>query len=169
MISAFPDAAEVPDTSAEGRDFDRVIAAIAAIRARRAEMNVPPSRKAKVILCTEFPASFEGSAPFFAKLASASETVLAKSYDSDDAVSIITDAATIYIPMSEMIDTEKERARLAAELKKTNEGIARTEGKLGNEGFVSKAPAAVVEAERERLTKLRATAEALEAAIAKLK
>ena len=169
MISAFPDAAEVPDTSAEGRDFDRVIAAIAAIRARRAEMNVPPSRKAKVILCTDFPASFEGAAPFFAKLASASETVLAKSYDSDDAVSIVTDAATIYIPMSEMIDTEKERARLAAELKKTNEGIARTEGKLGNEGFVSKAPAAVVEAERERLTKLRATAEALEAAIAKLK
>ena len=95
--------------------------------------------------------------------------LLVDSYDSDDAVSIVTDAATIYIPMSEMVDTEKERARLTAELNKTRDNMARTQSKLANEGFVSKAPAAVVEGERARLEKLRATADALEAALAKLK
>ena len=169
MISAFPKAEDIPDYTAEAAEFDRVIAAIGAIRARRAEMNVPPSRKAKVIICTPYPASFEKAGSFFAKLASASETLLVDSYDSDDAVSIVTDAATIYIPMSEMVDTEKERARLTAELNKTRDNMARTQSKLANEGFVSKAPAAVVEGERARLEKLRATADALEAALAKLK
>ncbi|MBP5209570.1 MAG: valine--tRNA ligase [Clostridia bacterium] len=165
MIARYPAPQDVEDFGTEATDFDRVIRAIGAVRARRAEMNVPPSRRANVYLKTAYPASFAGAEPFFVKLAGAASLSIVDAYDAKDAVSIITDAATLYIPLSDMVDPAKERARLEGELKKVREGIARTEAKLSNEGFVSKAPAAVVEAERERLAKMKATEAGLVASI----
>ncbi len=86
----------------------------------------------------------------------------------DNAVQIITDSATILLPLSDIIDTEKEKARLTAELAKIEGEIERVEKKLSNEGFVAKAPAAVVEGERQKLAKYRETREGVAAALAKL-
>ena len=86
----------------------------------------------------------------------------------DDAAQIVTDAATVYLPLSELIDTEKERARLQKELEKTQGEIKRLDGKLSNAGFVAKAPANVVEAEKAKLEKYKETLAAIEAALAKL-
>ncbi|MBO5788632.1 MAG: class I tRNA ligase family protein [Clostridia bacterium] len=168
MIDSYPTVDEIPLFDEESADFDRIIEAISAIRARRAEMNVPPSRKAKLYISTPHKNTFKNAEPFFMKLASASGVELVESYADDGAVSIVTDSATIYIPMADMVDLEKEKARLTAELAKIHAEIARAESKLSNEGFVAKAPAAVVEAEREKLAKLKATASALEARLASM-
>ncbi len=160
MISSYPayDSALCFDTDAE--DMARVISAIKAIRARRNEMNVVPSRKAKVYIATKYNDSFnERSAVFFKRLASASEVEVAESFDgvieADNTIQIITDSATIFLPLSDLVDTEKEKARLEAEQKKLLGEIERIEKKLSNEGFVAKAPAAVVDAERAKLDKYR--------------
>ena len=134
---------------------------IRGIRNRRAERNVPPSRRTKLYIVTRYPETFRGAAPFLSKLASASEVELVDSYSAEGAVSIVTDAATVYIPLSDLVDIEKEKARLSAELTKIEGEIKRVSGKLSNEGFVSKAPAAVVDAERAKLDKYIATREAL--------
>ena len=148
--------------------MDRVIALIRAIRNRRAEMNVPPSRRAALYVATPYADTFRDASAFFEKLASAASLTIVEHYEVDDAVSIVTDAATAYIPMGDLVDFEKEKARLSAELKKTEGEIERLEKKLSNEGFVAKAPAAVVEAERAKLEKYKATREQLAAALAKL-
>ena len=168
MIDSYPTVEEIPDFDAEAKDFDRIIDAIRGIRGRRAEMNVPPSRKAKLFIKTAFAESFLAATPFFQKLASASEVEIVENFEDEGAVSIVTDAATIYIPMADMVDLEKEKARLTAELTKTQSEIARAESKLSNEGFVAKAPAAVVESERSKLEKLKITAQALADALAKM-
>ncbi len=167
MISAYPTANDVFSYKEE-EDVDRMITAITAIRARRAEMNVPPSKKAKLYVVTRYADTFLATAKIIEKLASASEVILTESYDSDDAVMIATDAGSMYIPLSEVIDFEKERARLTAEMKKNESEIERIEKKLANEGFVSKAPAAVIEGERAKLKKYLETREALATALAKL-
>ena len=154
--------------------MSKVIAAIKAIRARRNEMNVPPSRKAKVYIATKYTDAFNDSTKvFFARLASASEVEIADSFEgvisADDAVQIITDSATVFLPLSDIIDTEKEIARLEGEQKKLNGEIERLEKKLSNEGFVAKAPAAVVEGEKAKLEKYRENLDGVMAALAKLK
>jgi len=87
----------------------------------------------------------------------------------DDAVQIITDSATILLPLSDIVDTEKEIARLEAEQKKLTGEIERLEKKLSNEGFVAKAPAAVVEGERAKLAKYRENLEGVVSALAKMR
>ena len=168
MVSAFPKAEEIPAFGDKAAEFERVLDVVAAVRTRRAEMNVPPSRRAKMYLVTAHPESYEGAHAHFAKLCGASETELVDRYDSDDAVSIVTSDATVYIPMRDMIDFDKERARLNGEMTKIQGEIARAESKLANESFTAKAPAAVVAAERDKLAKAQATAVALAAALAKL-
>ena len=168
MIAAYPTEKGKLAFTAEAEDMERVLDSIRAIRARRAEMNVPPSRRAKLFVVTRYPETYRNAIPFFEKLASASSLEIVDAYTADDAVSIVTDAATVYIPMADMIDLDKERARLSAELKKTEGEIARLAGKLSNEGFLAKAPAAVVEGEKAKLEKYKATLEALTAALAKL-
>ena len=169
MISKYPE----PDTSltfsAEEDSVERIIGAIVAIRARRAEMNVPPSKKAKLFVVTKYEDIFRSTEKILMKLASASELALVDSYESDDAVMIATDIGSLYIPLSEVIDFEKERARLEGEMKKNDSEIERIEKKLSNEGFVAKAPAAVIEGERVKLKKYLETREALALALAKLK
>ncbi len=90
---------------------------------------------------------------FFTKLASASEVVLVDSYDADGSVSVVSEGAKLYIPMAEIVDLEKERARLEKEKENAEKEIARVNGKLSNASFTDKAPAAVVEAERAKLAK----------------
>ena len=175
VIADYPVANDALCFASESIEMERVIAAIKAIRLRRNEMNVVPSRKAKVYIATAYPESFgENTHAFFARLASASEVAVAASFDegvvsADNAVQIITDSATIYLPLSDLVDTEKERARLSAEQKKLEGEIARLTGKLSNEGFVAKAPAAVVEAERAKLEKYKENLAGVVAALSKLK
>ena len=175
MISAYPKANDTLNFPEESLQLSRVIAAIKAIRNRRNEMNVVPSRKAKVYIATAYPESFgENTYPFFARLASASDVAVAASFNddavsADNAVQIITDSATIYLPLADLVDTEKERARLEGEAKKLEGEIARLVGKLSNQGFVAKAPAAVVDAERAKLAKYQENLEGVKAALEKLK
>ncbi len=168
MVSDYPAFDPTLDYKSEEADVDRIITSITAIRARRAEMNVPPSKKAKLFVVTKYRESFRRAEKILIKLASASEVVLVDEYSSDDAVMIATDAGSMYIPLSEVIDFEKERARLTAEMKKNDGEIERIEKKLANEGFVSKAPAQVIEGERAKLAKYLETREALKVALAKL-
>ena len=169
MISPFPSADEAWRFPAEAEATERVIGAIRAIRTRRAEMNVPPSRKTALYIVTPYADDFKAAIPFFEKMASAANVSITDAYADEGAVSIVTDAATVYIPLADMIDFEKERARLEADLAKVESDIARTEGKLKNESFVAKAPAAVVDAERQKIAKFQAAKEALIAELSKLK
>ncbi len=169
MISEFPTYKAELDFSAEAEAFEKIIAVIRAVRVRRSEMNVPPSKKAELFLVTEEKEVFgEYSHKFFIKLASASSVRIVDAYEGEEAVSVVTDAAVAYIPLSEIVDMEKEKARLEAELKKNDGEIERIEKKLSNEGFVAKAPAAVVEGERAKLEKYKATREGILAALSKI-
>ena len=168
MISAYPQFdAELNYADAE-EDVERIIACITAIRTRRAEMNVPPSKKAKLYVVTKYAETFNRAAKILEKLASASEVILTDGYESDDAVMIATEAGRLYIPLAEVIDFEKEKARLTAEMKKNDGEIERIEKKLANVGFVAKAPAAVIDGERAKLKKYLEVRESLQVALAKL-
>ncbi len=169
MLDSYPVYEKTLVFGAEEADVDRIITVITAIRARRAEMNVPPSKKAKLYVVTKYRDTFTRTSKMLEKLASASEVILTDSYDTDDAVMIATEAGNMYIPLSDVIDFEKERARLSAEMKKNDEEILRIEKKLANEGFVSKAPAQVIEGERIKLQKYLDTKEALIKALERLK
>ncbi len=174
VIADYPAPNAALDFPTESQELSRVISAIKAIRLRRNEMNVVPSRKAKVYIATAYPESFGANThPFFVRLASAADVTVAASFDSsvvsaDNAVQIITDSATIYLPLSDLVDTEKERARLASEQKKLEGEIDRLSKKLSNEGFVAKAPAAVVDAERAKLAKYQENLSGVIAALKKL-
>ena len=176
MIAAYPSYDASLNYADEAAELERTIAAIKAIRTRRNEMNVAPSRKARVYILTKFTKSFGDTAQFFTRLASASDVLVSddiarfdESLFGADCVQIITDSATVYLPLSDIIDVEKERARLSAEKAKLEGEIKRVEGKLSNEGFVAKAPAAVVDAERAKLEKYRQNLAGVEEALAKLK
>ena len=170
-ISAYPTVDEAMSFTAEAEQMERVLGAIRAIRTRRSEMNVIPSRRAKLYIATKYSDSFcEATIPFFVKLASASEVEIAESFDisADNSVQIITDAATIYLPLADLIDFEKEKARLAGEEKKLVGEIERLEKKLSNEGFVAKAPAAVIDGEKAKLAKYQENLAGVREALAKL-
>ena len=142
--------------------------AITAIRTQRNEMNVPPSKKAKLFIATAIPETFSNGEQFFKKLASASEVEISDSFDIDGAVTIVTSNAKIYIPMEELVDKEAELKRLNKELKQVEKMLAQDEGKLNNPGFMSKAPEKVIEKikgqaekEREKIALIHAAMDAL--------
>ena len=168
MISKYPEYDTTLDYSDAEEAIDRMIGCIVAIRARRAEMNVPPSKKAKLYVVTRYEDNFRKCEKIIEKLAYTSELIIADRYEADDAIMIATDSGSLYIPLSEVVDLDKERARLAEQMKKNDMEIERIEKKLSNEGFVSKAPAAVIDGEKVKLAKYLETKEALKAAIAKL-
>ena len=168
MISDYPTYREDMVFEAEEEDVNRIISTITAVRQRRAEMNVPPSKKAKMFVITNYESTFKNTEKILEKLASASEVVLTDSYDADDAVMIATEAGSVYIPLSEVIDFDKERARLTAEMKKNDGEIERIEKKLSNEGFVAKAPEKVIEGERQKLKKYLEVRASLAEALKKL-
>ena len=170
VIAKWPEYNESRNYPDDEAAMEKLIACIRAIRNRRAEMNVPPSKKASLFVVTSEPELFgQNAASFFVKLASASDVSVVDSYSSDKAVQIVTESATLYIPLAEMIDLDKELERLNKEKANLEKEIARLNGKLSNPGFVAKAPAAVVEAEKEKLQKYLDTLAGTEAAIAGIK
>ncbi len=172
MIARFPEYDESQTFPEECARMNKVIDAIKAVRARRNEMNVPPSKKAKCFIDTKYKEAFgEKSHAFFQKLASVSEVALVDGApeNADSFVRIVTDSASLYLPLADVIDFEKEIARLEGDKKKVIGEIERLEKKLSNEGFVAKAPAAVIEGERAKLSKYRETLAGVEKALADLK
>ncbi len=142
----------------EETQMEAVTQAIRAVRARRAEMNVPPSKKATLYVVTEKTAVFTQGIPFIQRLAYAGEVVVS-SADPDgagDMVSAVTADARLYIPLDQLVDVAGELTRVNRELEKAEKNLAATEGKLANEKFTARAPEAVVNAEREKAEKFRA-------------
>ena len=135
----------------EEADFQKIIDIIRAIRNQRTEMNIPPSKKAKVYIETAEATVFTDGIPFLQRLASASEVEVGEKFELPGAVQIITHAARALIPMDELIDREKELARLEKEREKCQSDIDFIGRKLDNPGFVAKAPAQLIEAERAKL------------------
>lgn len=169
MISSYPQTDPALDFPEDEASMDRIIELIKAVRNRRAEMNVPPSKKTTLYIVSAYGDTFNGGVShFFTRLASASEVIYTGEFTGDNAVSIVTGSATAYIPLAEMIDTEKELARLTKELENTEKEIDRLTKKLSNGGFTSKAPAAVVEGEKAKLEKYRETLDGIKTAIANL-
>ncbi len=168
MLSPWDKYDESRNFPAEESEMEKIMAAIKAIRNRRAEMNVPPSRKAQLFIETASEDTFRTGAVFMQKLASASEVTVGKDFSLETAVSIITEDARIYIPMAELIDFEAERARLNKELAAAEKQLSQIDAKLSNENFVNKAPANVVQGQRDAAEKLRDKIAMLKDSIASL-
>ena len=151
-------------------NFEMVMEAIKAVRARRAEMNVPPSRKSHLIIVTGKAKAFTEGEKFICKLAYASGIhVTDKLPESTEGmVSVITDNARMFMPMAELVDLEKERARMEKELANAKKQLDGQNAKLANKNFVSRAPEHVVNLEREKKAKLEALIENLEDSLKKL-
>ena len=170
MVSAWPEYKEELHFAAEEAQMESLMDAVRAIRNRRAEMNVPPSKKAKVLILTEKKDTFAAGAGFFPKLAYASEIELIDTVPADAAkmASVVTGDAQLYMPMGDLIDFEAERARLGKEKSKVEADIDFVMKKLNNPKFVDKAPEKVVAAEREKAEKLKEHLAKLEESIAAL-
>ena len=171
MISKWPEFDPSLCYDEEEKRMHIIMDAIRSVRNIRAQMNVVPSRKAKLIIVAQDASIFEGTASFFEKLASASETVVTDCADTvdDNAVNVVVEGATIYIPLDELVDRAKEIERLEKELKTLEGEIKRVEGKLGNAGFVAKAPAHVVEEEKAKGEKYAKMLSEVKASLEKLK
>ena len=168
MISRFPKHTDTLNFEAEEERMSALIDSICALRNRRAEMNVPPSKKATVYIVSERSDIYNTkTARFFEKLAGASKVEFCECPDKNP-VQIVAGSATLFVPLADIIDFDKERERLTKELDKTRGEIERIEKKLSNEGFVSKAPAAVIDGEKAKLAKYREQYESIEKAISNL-
>ena len=169
MISDWPVYKEEFDFSVEEQEMDRIMEAVRAIRNRRAEMNVPPSKKAKYFIATAYKDTFEKAGIFMQRLASCSEAEIGDSFEIDGAVCIVTADAKIYIPLGELVDFDQEIARLNKEKEKVLKDLEFIDKKLNNENFVAKAPKAVVDGQREAAQKLRDKIAMIDESIAKFK
>lgn len=157
MVSSWPKVKEEEIDAKAEEQMAAVMNAIRSIRNVRAEMEVPPSRRAKVILVVndDWMDIFASSTAYFEKLAWASEVVLKRDREGipSNAVSAVTDRAQIFMPLEDLVDVEKEMERLLKEKANLEKELARVEGKLSNRNFVEKAPPAVVEEERKKQAK----------------
>ena len=169
MLSDWPTFKEELVFNKEENDFELIMQAVRAIRNRRNEMNVPPSKKAALLIETKHEDLFNSSKQIFNRLASASEITVGEGFNAEGAVCVVTDGAKMFIPLNELIDFEAERARLNKELEKANVDKEFFEKKLNNPGFVNKAPAQVVEAQKEQLAKVLERIEVLKKSIEELK
>ncbi len=141
--------------------FEKVIAAIRAIRNRRTELQVPPSKKAHVCIETDEPELYQNATIFFEKLASASAVEVGDHFDMPNAATAVTDAVRIFIPMEELVDKDKELARLKKEQEKVQKDLDFLQKKLSNQGFLAKAPEQLVAAEQAKLQKAQEKMEKL--------
>ena len=158
MKARWPEYTEALHFPAEEAAMESVMNAIRAVRNRRADLNVPPSRKSTLYVVTDKAEIFNQGAAFITRLAYANELLVSAEAPAghEDMVSAVTADAAMYMPMNELVDIEKELARLAKEIEKAEKSIAGLKSKLSNENFVSRAPEAVVNAEREKLAKAEA-------------
>ena len=151
--------------------MESIMNAIRAVRNRRAEMNVPPSKKCSLYIVTQKEDIFSTGTGFITRLAYADEVLISATEPEcyESMASCVTHDATLYMPMSQLVDVEKELARIAKEKEKAEKGLAGICGKLNNPGFVAKAPEAVVIAEREKAEKYESLLKQLEESEARLK
>ena len=170
MVQDYPAWKEALSFPLEAQRFETVMEAIKAVRARRSEMNVPPSRKAHLMIVTDERDAFEAGRSYIMKLAYASEVSVldAVPADADKMVTAVTDNARMFMPMADLVDLEKERARLQKELANAEKQLQGQIAKLSNQNFVTRAPEAVVNIEREKQAKLEALIENLKANLAHL-
>ena len=170
MLERYPGFSEALSFPEDEQNFEMVMNAIKAVRARRSEMNVPPSRKAHLIIVTDKKAAFEAGVSYICKLAYASEVSVrdAAPENTEGMVSVVTDNARMFMPMAELVDLEKERARIQKELANAEKQLAGQIAKLSNQNFVTRAPEAVVNAEREKQAKLEALIENLKISLEQL-
>ena len=168
MISEWPVFTDELSFRADEAEMEKVMTAIKAVRNRRAEMNVPPSKKAKIFIETAYENTFSEGANFFVRLASASEVEIVKGYENDEAVAIITEDARLFIPLDQLVDFKAELERLEKEKAGVLKEIAFVSGKLNNEKFVAKAPEALVNEQREKLAKYNEKLAMLEESISKI-
>ena len=158
MLQSWPKADPALDFPAEEKAMELIMEAIRAVRTRRSEMNVPPSKKAHLTVSTAEGEVFALGVPFLKKLAYASDVTVVPAGGAAEAagqVTVITHAAQLSMPLAELVDLEKEKARIEKELKKNTAELQKLSAKLQNPGFLNKAPAQVVQAEQERAEKLQ--------------
>ena len=157
MTSEWPKYSDKLNFPEEEKQMSVICGAIKSIRNIRTEMNVVPSRKASMIIVTDNAKLFEGGTAFFEKLAGAKDVTVTNEEKNipDGAVSVIVEGAKIFIPMDELIDTEKEKQRLEKEKQRLEAEIERVEKKLSNQGFIAKAPAKLIEEEKEKGVKYK--------------
>lgn len=168
MLNDFPLYDDALSYTDDEEKFEKIIEAIKEIRATRNSMNVPPSVKAKVYIETSEQDIFKSGVMFFERLASASEVYIADKWDIPDSVTVVTDCARIFIPLSDIIDVEKEMARLNKEKKAVQKDLDFLNGKLNNQGFLAKAPEKLIEAEKSKLAKAQEKMAKIEESIAAL-
>ena len=168
MVESYPSYQEALSFPEDEESFEMVMTAIKAVRARRSDMNVPPSRKAHLIIATDGKDAFEAGRSYICKLAYASEVSVVGAAPEDTAgmVSVVTDNARMFMPMAELVDLEKEKARIAKELANAEKQLQAQIGKLSNQNFITRAPEAVVNVEREKKAKLEALIENLKLSLA---
>ena len=171
MVQSWPTFREDLYFKTEETAMEAIMNAIRAVRNRRAEMNVPPSKKSTLYVVTGKRDVFEQGAGFITRLAYADQVVVTDTAPAghEDMVSCVTADAEMFIPMNQLVDIEKELERIAKELEKARKNLASIEGKLSNENFVSRAPENVVNAEKEKAEKARALIAQLEEAEKRLK
>ena len=167
----YPEYDEALSYPQDEADFETLMEAIKAVRSRRAEMNVPPSRKAHLVIVTDKGAIFENGRAFLLKLAYAENVTVTSEMPADVAgmVSVVTNDAKIFMPMADLVDLEKERERIGKELEKAQKEVEGQKQKLSNEKFLARAPEKVVATERERLEKAEALVANLTESLNKLK
>ena len=155
MISKWPEYDPTLSFADEEAQMEKIMDAIRAIRNRRAEMNIPPSKKSKVYVETAFADVFAVGSEFMKRLAYASDVEIADAFgDLGNTVTIVTNDAKIYIPLGDLVDFEAEAKRLQKELAAAEEKLAFINKKLDNPGFVNKAPEKVVQQNRDEAAKL---------------
>ena len=164
VISDWPKASADLEFTKEAQQMEMIKDALRAVRNKRAEMNIPPSKKASMFIVTDNKEIFENGSVFFTKLASASTVTVQsdKTGIDENSVAVVVEGAQIFMPMGELVDFEKEIARLEEEKKHLIAEVKRVEGKLSNKGFVDKAPAHVVEEEKAKGEKYRQMLEKVE-------
>jgi valyl-tRNA synthetase len=164
IVAEYPEYDPALSFPQEEADFESIMTAVKAIRSRRAEMNVPPSKRPHLIVETGKVDVFEKSRVYLANLAYAGQVDVTDTApaDTNGMVTVVTEVAKLYMPMAELVDLAAERARIEKELQKAKKDIENQEKKLANENFVSRAPEHVVAAERDKLQKAQALAANLE-------
>ena len=158
MVAAYPTYQESLAFPEDEARFETVMNAIKAVRSRRAEMAVPPSKRPHLIIVTDKTETFESGSVYLSKLAYAGSVQITDAVpaSTDGMVCVITNEAKMYMPLAELVDIEKEIARIGREIEKAKGELARAQSKLANEKFTSRAPESVVQVERDKVEKANA-------------